>query len=173
MNTELELRNLLGEGPAGVKSCSVCGKPESRNTKQVNTACPAHALAIAEDLPSKFRMVTRALGSNYMDFVQRKSFNAQLESIRAKLIKAREEHDAFTPESDQANTGLRACGLEMLAMVGVASINGVCPAAIETPTRLAEALRAELTRLGLVKAEVDAIEVSANLPAEYKAGAGI
>lgn len=97
----LELRNLLGKAGAGVKCCKVCGKPDAKNTDKVNENCPAHKAALDEDLASQFRLLSRALGEKLTDFVQRERFNAQLEAIRAKLLKARTEHDAYTPESSQ------------------------------------------------------------------------
>src|ERR1041385_3243872 len=93
----MDLRNLIAtQRPEGVKCCGICGKPDTTASKAVK-ALPHHSAAIATDLPEKWRMLTKALGSNLMDFVQRERFNAQLESIRAALVAAREEHDAYAP----------------------------------------------------------------------------
>jgi BMFP domain-containing protein YqiC len=146
----LELRNLLGDAVKGVKCCGVCGKPESRNTKQVNENCPAHARAIAEDLPAKFRMLSKALGHNLMDFVTKEKFNAQLENIREKLTKAREEHDAFTPETaESTRTKTSNILAESLKLLGVdvganpeEGSNGVWP-----PLVLAENIKATILKL--------------------------
>lgn len=95
----LELRSLIDNAGAGKKCCSICGKPESKNTKSVNENCPAHKAAVDTNLPAQYRMLSRALGNNVLDFITREKFNAQLEYIRAKLLEARKEHDAYTPET--------------------------------------------------------------------------
>lgn len=150
----LELRNLLGEGPEGVKCCSICGKPESRATKDVK-ALTHHKAAIDGDLPAQFRLITKYLGVAVLDFVQKDKFNAQLESIRAKLTAAREEHDAYTPpDKAKEHAGLCDTLAAMLKMVGVETL----PEVDVTPTLLATRLHSELSKLMAIKAEVAAIK---------------
>jgi len=150
----LELRNLLGIAAAGIKCCGICGKPESRAGKDVK-ALPHHAVAVAEDLPAKFRMLSKALGSNLMDFATGERFNAQLESIRAKLTAAREEHDAYTPAEKLSDKAALVRTLtEVLGMIGT-RVEGE-----HSPLALADKLAAEMRILMEVKAEVVALEVA-------------
>lgn len=147
---KLELRNLLpGQAPSGVKCCSICGKPGSRATAEVK-ALEHHAHALALDLPTTFRMLTKVMGSNLVDFVQGERFNAQLESIREKLTQARMEHDAYAPEV-QDKTGLKRTLVETLALIGVTGLPEDA-----TPTALAEKLKAELEVLMAIKADAEA-----------------
>jgi BMFP domain-containing protein YqiC len=160
MQATLELRNLLGS-VEGVKCCAVCGKPEAKNTAKVNAACPAHAQAIADDLPSLFRRISKALGGNLMDFVTRDKFNAQLESIRAKLTKAREEHDAYTPPTVESDRKMLVRTLtQTLAMLGVEVKPNPDPESKGewTPLCLADCVQAELGKLMSIKAECEAIK---------------
>jgi len=159
MNTKtLELRNLLGDAPEGVKCCSVCGKPEARATKDVK-ALPHHAAALAsvnamgQNLPAQFKWLTKILGARAVDFVTRKSWNAQLESIHKALTLAREEHDAYVPEKAEAvNSRTVKALVETLALLGVQVV-----AEDHTPSTvnlLAENVNAHMKRLMEIKASV-------------------
>jgi len=150
---KLELRNLLKNATDGKRCCTVCGKPESRNAKQVNEACPAHKAAMDADLPGQFRMLEKALGAGLMDFVTKEKFNAQLESIREKLTKAREEHDAYQPEKGEAlSSKTVALLVASLGRLGVrVEATDHTPSTVNT---LAEKLDSELSKLMEIKAEV-------------------
>lgn len=154
----LELRNLLGKGPEGVKCCSICGKPESRATAAVK-ALPHHAAAMEKDLagrtlPEQYRAITKYLGVEYVDFENRKKFNAQLASVEAKLTAAREEHDAYVPTA--ATVSDKAALMETLGQT--LRMLGVEPRTDKdaTPLLLADALHMELAKLMSIKAEVAA-----------------
>lgn len=115
------LRNLLGLNPDGVKCCGVCGKPGAKSTKQLNEASPAHKAAIDQNLPAQYRMLEKAIGGNILEFTTKARFNAQLESIREKLAKAREEHDKYSPEvkATSDRKSLIATLTQTLDMLGV------------------------------------------------------
>lgn len=117
-----DLRNLLGKQKGKEeKSCGICGKPNTKNTSAVAANCPAHAAAQAANLPAQYRVLEKALGDNLTDFVVRKKFNAQLETIRQKLEVARAEHDAYQPVDPAISDRKLAIGciMQTLADMGV------------------------------------------------------
>lgn len=164
MNVQFDLRNLVpGERPEGIRCCGICGKPEATASKAVKDL-PHHKAAYEADLPSQFRMLTKALGEQFLDFARREKFNAQLESIRAKLVAAREEHDAYTPpakeeapKTDKAPRAprVKSDAADLVLMLGkTLALVGV--KAEGSALSLATRLHDELSRLMEIKAEVEA-----------------
>jgi hypothetical protein len=147
----MDLRNLIAtERPEGVKCCGICGKPDAVASKSVK-ALPHHSTAITRNLPEQWRMLTKALGSGLMDFATKDRFNAQLESIRALLVAAREEHDAHAPApvaaSDKAKT--------VEALTAALLLLGVTVENNPNVLMLADRLHSEIRALMDIKADVE------------------
>lgn len=76
-------------------SCSVCGRPESRDHVHVNAAGPAHKACRDGDVAKKLATLEKGLLIGTIDLARRRQWNAQVEFMKAQIRKARGEHDKW------------------------------------------------------------------------------
>ena len=149
---------LRGVGVSTAKSCGICGKPESRNTKDVKENCPTHARAEKEDWAGIIKRLEKAMGSNVLDFVQRRKFNGQLVWLQDQLKIARAEHDKFAPDMPEESQKRRMVALltEGLALLGEKDLGKPSDPKLKgewRPLDLCEALVGKLKTLMAIGAE--------------------
>lgn len=105
------LRRANGRLPGSKSVCGVCGKEDSRNAKSINDKCPIHKEVHEGKYVEQVERIEKVLGMDGTSLDQRTGFNAQIEWYSGRILKARQEHEAYVPDpKEEKSTPAQARG---------------------------------------------------------------